>query len=525
MDMLDPSNKIRKNTAYQLDSNKNDAEPFEVLSQIKFGSRYDDNEGSHHQATACQLSPIHPQSDGHHITEQEECASPICEVSESPQNLALIASPQRNIVVFGDSGVGKSSLINMLAGHEVAKTSSSAIGCTFQSTHYKIFMDGELYNIWDTAGLDEGTQGRVPAELAEKYLTKLLRDLGGANGIHLLVYCVRGSSIKKSLTRNYAIFYSAICRKKVPIVVVVTGLENEPFDMAKWWTKGEKELTRYKMRFDDHACVTTLDINKTKGTPFEQRSIQSREAVRKLVISNCRPTSARGADVNRLIKAAVSDLRSMIKSGWESQGASNIIIMSADVSIFRPGFMGDWERCSTRIRGRPFVFFHINDPSGSRTAAAFKNTKRSPDLLIFAGRSSTKNADKFQWFYNTYRGEICPAIVVSDEPSPDGWDRQLLSLGVQANVVSVDSNNQSSKDLHTMIDELCLFRGAKIRRGSIFNLFMRRTSQPSPSDDFVNLPFPVTGRTSSFVREGSLPEKGLARRPSGNLSQHGNATC
>ncbi|KAF9231201.1 hypothetical protein BU15DRAFT_11629, partial [Melanogaster broomeanus] len=83
----------------------------------------------------------------------------------------------RNIVIFGDSGVGKSSIINMLTG------SSSAIGPTFESSNYMIPINDETFSVWDTTGLDEGTHGRVLAEVAEKNLTKLLRELGGANGI------------------------------------------------------------------------------------------------------------------------------------------------------------------------------------------------------------------------------------------------------------------------------------------------------------------------------------------------------
>ncbi|KAG2336308.1 hypothetical protein BDR05DRAFT_1005996 [Suillus weaverae] len=44
-----------------------------------------------------------------------------------------------------------------------------------------------------------------------------------------------------ALIRDYNIFYSPICRKKVPIVVVVTGLENEP-DMESWWSANGKEF-------------------------------------------------------------------------------------------------------------------------------------------------------------------------------------------------------------------------------------------------------------------------------------------
>jgi len=43
-----------------------------------------------------------------------------------------------NIIVFGETGVGKSSIINMLQGGEVATTSNSAYGCTSESSHHEV---------------------------------------------------------------------------------------------------------------------------------------------------------------------------------------------------------------------------------------------------------------------------------------------------------------------------------------------------------------------------------------------------
>jgi predicted GTPase len=43
-----------------------------------------------------------------------------------------------NIIVFGETGVGKSSIINMLQGGEVAPTSNSAYGCTSESSQHEV---------------------------------------------------------------------------------------------------------------------------------------------------------------------------------------------------------------------------------------------------------------------------------------------------------------------------------------------------------------------------------------------------
>ncbi|KAF9222634.1 hypothetical protein BS17DRAFT_783161 [Gyrodon lividus] len=228
-----------------------------------------------------------------------------------------------------------------------------------------------MFHVWDTAGLDEGTHGRVPAEVAEKHLAKLLRELGSANGIHLLVYCIRGASVRKALARNYTIFYSAICRKKVPIVAVVTGLENEPSSMEGWWIQGEKDLAKYKMRFDDHACVTTVDMQRVAGTPLEERSKQSQEAVRRLIIDNCRRIVSRPSDTNILIKAALLDLRSMMKS--------------SDIHVGSHGrmdamhFSRQWKAICLPPRRRPFAGLH--------TSKGLKRRCRSVDFCRINDRA------------------------------------------------------------------------------------------------------------------------------------------
>ena len=166
-----------------------------------------------------------------------------------------------NIIIFGEAGVGKSSVINLIAGQKRAHISNDALGCTFEYQRHNVRLNGMPFALWDTTGLDEGSEGTVPARIAESKLKVLMQRLANSGGIHLVIYCIRGTRLTKALKRNYDLFYVTVCRKKVPIALVVTGLEHQQGGMETWWTANEASLQRHGMRFDAHACVTTLDAD------------------------------------------------------------------------------------------------------------------------------------------------------------------------------------------------------------------------------------------------------------------------
>lgn len=193
-----------------------------------------------------------------------------------------------NVVIFGETGAGKSSLINLIAGTQVALTSCDAVGCTTESNVYDVSIQNKTLQVklFDTVGLGEGPEGKVSDKDARRFLKKLLRDLMKQTEIHLLMYCVRGVRVTKALCRNYNLIRSEV-KEKVPIVLVATNLEDKGPEMEEWWRDNERSISNFGMTFAGHACITTATINKYARDTLKQRHKQSYHAVCQL-IEQCR---------------------------------------------------------------------------------------------------------------------------------------------------------------------------------------------------------------------------------------------
>ena len=165
----------------------------------------------------------------------------------------------------------------MLADKEIAPTSNAASGCTFQSEPYTIDVEGTVFRIHDTAGLNEGDQGRVPHIKAVRDLYKLIQRL---DGVSLLIYCLRGRVVANAKA-NWMLFHKVICRESVPIVAVVTGLEEEK-QLDDWWNRKEnqKSFEQNQMKPKAVGCAVAI---RGKGDRYLAEYEESRAKIRNLI--------------------------------------------------------------------------------------------------------------------------------------------------------------------------------------------------------------------------------------------------
>lgn len=170
----------------------------------------------------------------------------------------------------------------MLADETLASVSGGASGCTSSNQRYPILHKGTNYTFWDTAGLNESDDGTVPSQHAIQNLLDLVKN----NEVNLLVYCVR-DRLPNIIRVNYDLFWGIVCKKKVPIVLVTTGLEGRN-DMDGWWGENQKAIKKMKMSFDGHACITSW---KGRRNAYDKEYRESAEKVWKLVRQHCRQTA------------------------------------------------------------------------------------------------------------------------------------------------------------------------------------------------------------------------------------------
>ncbi|KAG2157255.1 P-loop containing nucleoside triphosphate hydrolase protein [Suillus clintonianus] len=203
-----------------------------------------------------------------------------------PQNMGVpklttlpSARKTKNIVLFGEAGVGKSSVINLMAGEKVAHTSSGAERCTLRWQEYAVDFDGDSYKVFDTIGIEEPQVGIEEFLESAGNAYGLVKTLDAEGGVDLLMFCIRAGRVNATLQNNYRLFHEVLCEKKVPIVLAITGLEREQ-RMEDWWDKEYRTFDRYQVEVAGHACITAAD-----GLEGRQRDLyeESRITIRHLV--------------------------------------------------------------------------------------------------------------------------------------------------------------------------------------------------------------------------------------------------
>lgn len=198
--------------------------------------------------------------------------------------LTTRVSQIRNVVFIGETGSGKSSVINLIAGYDYAAVSPDAAPCTADFASYQVSIEGRTYRMWDTPGLNEPSGFRLfrRSSPTKESIKRFLQERRRREELDLLVLCVRGSRAHEGMSRAYKIFCRATRQLTTPVVIALTHLEREQPTMETWWQKNERMLENLGLVFDGHVCITCQSShNRRWASQQEIRGLISREYQRR----------------------------------------------------------------------------------------------------------------------------------------------------------------------------------------------------------------------------------------------------
>jgi len=186
----------------------------------------------------------------------------------------------KNILFIGETGVGKSSVTNLIVGTDVAPVSSNVERGTFSTTRYAY----GNFCLFDTIGYND-VEEKNPTEA----LTNLAKFAMNASteGISLIVYVMKKGRINKVSRKNYDYFVKTFCKNEVPVLLVVTHCEDEGV-LGKWYHSQEAKFIEYNMRFADVVCGCAADLSNPDLDPdmlpiYRRKRDRTQELLRKKI--------------------------------------------------------------------------------------------------------------------------------------------------------------------------------------------------------------------------------------------------
>jgi len=194
-----------------------------------------------------------------------------------------------NVLVVGQTGDGKSSVVNLIAGQNLAPTGDDLQHCTERCTEYPILVGGHQFQVFDTFGvLEPQVDGKLYTEaIADTY--GAINAFKARGGIDIILYCIRDDKTNdlQKMKNYFRLFHEVLCDEEVPIAVVVT---NRGSSMSTLSAERYKAIfTARNIAYIDCICV---NVASTHGLD-DPVDTTSQEAIRRLLVKSCEVPESR----------------------------------------------------------------------------------------------------------------------------------------------------------------------------------------------------------------------------------------
>ena len=151
--------------------------------------------------------------------------------------------PELKLLVIGETGVGKSTLVNNLLGEDVADVGYSMKSATSKVNCYKGTIEGVPVKVYDTPGLADSR-----SERDEEYLEEI-KKLTDEETIHLIIYCLKMTEtrMRRSIIRTFEQYTKIGIDWEKTVIALTFADALKPASQLKK-QKGFSETTYFKER-------------------------------------------------------------------------------------------------------------------------------------------------------------------------------------------------------------------------------------------------------------------------------------
>jgi len=185
------------------------------------------------------------------------------------------SEPAKKILVFGTTGVGKTSLLSALSKQNLEISTGDICGVTFDYKEIKVTYDGKNYVFLDTVGMNEGKGGKINPEEAVNKLILLLKKCKTEGGINLIIF-VTHYKVTEITKSNFDLVVSKLTGQRVPVIYLATHLENAvksaeikymKTELNLWSAQNKPALIQRDMIADKYVGSCFLVRGSTSETP------------------------------------------------------------------------------------------------------------------------------------------------------------------------------------------------------------------------------------------------------------------
>ncbi|MDR0885109.1 MAG: GTPase domain-containing protein [Clostridiales Family XIII bacterium] len=227
-----------------------------------------------------------------------------------------------NILVIGNSGVGKSTLINAVLGEDCAETNWGSEGTTRELELYET--DAIPFRIIDTVGFEPSFfKERRAINAVKKWSKESAKSGHEDTGINAIWFCVDGTARKLFPKTINNLSKATAMWKSVPVIVVITKSYSVPEreQNKKMINSAFAKQKSYSKNLCEVLCVvaSTFTLNDTAYAPPEGIS----ELID--ITSKIMPEGVRGS-ANDIAKFKLNRKRALSQATVGAATAAGVVV-------------------------------------------------------------------------------------------------------------------------------------------------------------------------------------------------------